>query len=106
MAKIKNALIDRDTDVSIASDRLKAMAHPLRLKILCILGSNQVTVQEIVEECGTTQSNISQHLGILRTKGILNYNKEGNRVFYFIDDNRTLQLIKLMKELFCPEHSE
>lgn len=103
MAKIKNALMDSDAEVELASDRLKAMAHPLRLKILCILGSNQVTVQEIVDECGTTQSNISQHLGILRSKGILNFSKEGNRVFYYIDDGRTLQLIKLMKEVFCPD---
>lgn len=95
--------MDSDAEVELASDRLKAMAHPLRLKILCILGSNQVTVQEIVDECGTTQSNISQHLGILRGKGILNFSKEGNRVFYYIDDGRTLQLIKLMKEVFCPD---
>jgi len=80
---------------------IKAMAHPLRLKILCLLGNESVSVQEIVDVCGTTQSNISQHLAILRTKGILGCRKESNRVYYFIDDQRTVQLIQLMREVFC-----
>jgi predicted transcriptional regulator len=45
------------------------MSHPLRLKILCVLGDKEVSVQDIVENVGTSQSNISQHLAILRDKG-------------------------------------
>ncbi len=41
---------------------LKAMAHPLRWKILCSLGDRELSVGEIVERTGTSQSNISQHL--------------------------------------------
>jgi DNA-binding transcriptional ArsR family regulator len=98
-----DTLISRDEDISLAAHCLKAMAHPLRLKILCMLGANQASVQDIVEACGTTQSNISQHLAILRSKGILCCRKESNRVYYYVDDQRTLQLIKLMREVFCPE---
>ena len=50
---------------------LKAMSHPLRLKILCTLGDREVSVQDIVDNVGTSQSNISQHLAILRDKGVL-----------------------------------
>jgi len=60
------ALLDRDEDVERASRSLKAMSHPLRLKILCTLGDQEVSVQDIVEFVGTSQSNISQHLAILR----------------------------------------
>lgn len=94
-------LITEDNDIAQAAHCLKAMSHPLRLKILCILGNNKVSVQEIVEHVGTTQSNISQHLGILRDKGILACKKDANRVYYYVDDERTLQLIGLMKEVFC-----
>jgi DNA-binding transcriptional ArsR family regulator len=90
-----------DADISRAARCLKAMSNPLRLKILCVLGSQALSVQEIVEQVGTSQSNISQHLAILREKNILNYQKEANRVFYFIDDARMLQLIKMMQEVFC-----
>ena len=90
-----------DADVERAARCLKAMSHPLRLKILCVLGSNAVSVQDIVEQVGTSQSNISQHLAILREKGILGYKKEANRVYYFIDDQRMLQLIRMMRDVFC-----
>mgnify|MGYP006279172697 CR=1 FL=1 len=94
-------LINREEDITRAAQSIKAMAHPLRLKILCTLGDRQVSVQDIVDVCGTTQSNISQHLAILRAKDILGCRKESNRVYYYIDDKRTLKLIELMREVFC-----
>lgn len=90
-----------ESDIQQAANCLKAMSHPLRLKILCTLGHNKVSVQDIVEKVGTTQSNISQHLGILRDRKILACQKDANRVYYYVDDKRTLQLIELMRELFC-----
>jgi ArsR family transcriptional regulator len=94
-------LITRDEDIDRASRSLKAMSHPLRLKILCTLGDQEVSVQEIVERVGTSQSNISQHLAILRDKGILSSRKDANRVFYKVVDSRTLQLISMMRNVFC-----
>lgn len=96
-----HALSYNDADIERAARCLKAMSHPLRLKILCVLGTGTLSVQDIVELVGTSQSNISQHLSILREKDILGCNKEANRVFYYIDDERMLQLIRMMKEVFC-----
>lgn len=90
-----------DADIDRASRSLKAMSHPLRLKILCTLGDREVSVQEIVDQVGTSQSNISQHLAILRDKGILAARKDANRVFYRVSDGRTLRLIGMMREVFC-----
>ena len=97
------SLLDRDEDVERASRSLKAMSHPLRLKILCTLGDEEVSVQDIVEFVGTSQSNISQHLAILRDKGILASRKDANRVFYRVSDARTLKLIGMMREVFCQQ---
>jgi DNA-binding transcriptional ArsR family regulator len=62
-------------------------------------------VQDI--SVGTSQSNFA-HLAILRDKGVLQTRKDANRVFYRIADQRTLQLIALMREVFCgvPAHRE
>ena len=98
-----DALFANDDDVDRASRSLKAMSHPLRLKILCTLGDREVSVQEIVDVVGTSQSNISQHLAILRDKGILASRKDANRVFYRVSDNRTLQLISMMRNVFCQQ---
>jgi ArsR family transcriptional regulator len=96
-----DGLMSEDGDIERASRSLKAMSHPLRLKILCILGDREISVQDIVDSVGTSQSNISQHLAILRDKDILAARKDANRVYYRVSDNRTLRLIGLMKQVFC-----
>ncbi|MDH3310589.1 MAG: metalloregulator ArsR/SmtB family transcription factor [Gammaproteobacteria bacterium] len=100
--KVEDFLITNEEDILLASRSLKAMAHPLRLKILCILGgSSEVSVQDIVEQVGTSQSNISQHLSILRDKGILASRKDANKVYYRIGDQKILQLISSLRDAFC-----
>lgn len=94
-------LIDKKEHIETAARALKAISHPLRLKILCVVGGQEVCVQDIVDAVGTSQSNISQHLAILRDKGVLQTRKDANRVFYRVADHRTLQLIGLMREVFC-----
>jgi DNA-binding transcriptional ArsR family regulator len=94
-------LITHDEDIDRASRSLKAMSHPLRLKILCTLRDDEVSVQDIVDRVGTSQSNISQHLAILRDKGILSSRKDANRVYYKVVDARTLKLIEMMRDVFC-----
>ncbi len=98
-------LIANQEHIETAARALKAIAHPLRLKILCVIGSDEACVQDIVDSVGTSQSNISQHLAILRDKEVLLTRKDANRVFYRIGDPRTLQLIAMMREVFCGEDS-
>jgi len=94
-------LIGRSENIREASDAMRAMAHPLRLKILCLVGNQELSVLEIVDAVGTTQSNISQHLAVLRDHGLLEARKEANKVFYSIGDARVLRMISLTREIFC-----
>jgi len=96
-------LIDKQDQIELAARSLRAMGHPLRLKILCVLGDQEISVQDIVDTVGTSQSNISQHLAILREKGVLKTRRDANRVYYRVGDVRVLQLIRMMHEVFC-EH--
>ena len=100
--ELQHLLITKEEDIHLAARSLKAMAHPLRLKILCILGgSGESSVQDIVERVGTSQSNISQHLSILRDKGILISRKDANKVYYRIAEPSILHLISAMRQAFC-----
>ena len=91
-----------EADLDIASRGLKAMGHPLRLKILCILaGAEEISVQDLVDQVGTSQSNISQHLSMLRDKRILASRKVANKVYYRIGDPKILQLMGIMRDTFC-----
>ena len=94
-------LIGKSENIREASEAMQAMAHPLRLKILCLVGNQELSVLEIVEAVGTTQSNVSQHLGVLRDHRLLESRKEGTKVFYRIPDPRVLRMISLTREIFC-----
>jgi DNA-binding transcriptional ArsR family regulator len=94
-------LIGRTESIQQASAAMQAIAHPLRLKILCLIGNAECSVLEIVDAVGTSQSNISQHLAVLRDTGILAARKEANKVFYRIGDPRVLQMIALTRRIFC-----
>ncbi|GAB3244960.1 metalloregulator ArsR/SmtB family transcription factor [Chitinimonas sp.] len=94
-------LIEDDEQIEQASRAMKAMSHPLRLKILCVLGGDEVSVQDIVDAVGTSQSNISQHLAIMREKGVLRTRKDANRVYYRVGDPRTLEVVSMMRDVFC-----
>ena len=94
-------LIGRGESIKQASTAMQAIAHPMRLKILCLVGNQELSVREIVEAVGTTQSNISQHLAVLREQKILSSRKDANRVFYRIADARIVKMIALTRETFC-----
>jgi DNA-binding transcriptional ArsR family regulator len=94
-------LIGRREQIERTARAMRAIAHPLRLKILCVLGDHESSVQDVVEAVGTSQSNVSQHLAILREKGILKARKNANRVYYSVSDQRILRLIATMRDVLC-----
>ena len=95
------ALIGKAENIEQAAVAMQAMSHPLRIKILCLLSSGEMMVQEITEAVGSSQSNISQHLGILKACRMINSRKEATKVFYRIEDERILKMIGLTREIFC-----
>src|SRR3954464_12064998 len=94
-------LIGRTESINQASAAMQAIAHPMRLKILCLVGNQELSVRAIGEAVGTTQSNISQRLAVLREQGILDSRKDANKVFYRVADSRVLKMIALTREIFC-----
>lgn len=92
----------KEDNIEKASKSLKAMGHPIRLKILCVLGEEEKPVMEIVSEVGTTQSNISQHIDILREKEIITSRREGSKILCKVRSKEILVLLAAMQATFCP----
>ncbi len=80
-------------DIEYTSRSLKAIAHPVRLQILCFIGDKEASVKDIVASVGTSQSNVSQHLSVMRAKGIVASKKVSNRVFYHVINSTILQIM-------------
>ena len=84
-----------------AAQFLKSLAHKDRLKLLCVLLDNELTVAEIEAEVGASQSAVSQHLSRLRAEGILSSRREGRQIHYRIADPMVRNLIELLYLRFC-----
>jgi DNA-binding transcriptional ArsR family regulator len=68
------------------ADRLKAMADPMRLRILHVLQGGERCVTDILEQVGGSQANVSKHLSVLRRAGLVECRREGVNVYYRIED--------------------
>ncbi|MCP4132983.1 MAG: winged helix-turn-helix transcriptional regulator [bacterium] len=87
--------------VESVTEILKSIAHPIRLKILCFLMEGEKNVGEIEQQFGSTISNISQHLTVLRKASIINRRKEANFMFYSLKDRNIATLMDTIKNNFC-----
>ena len=90
-----------EENVEGVSALLKSISHPLRLKILCLLQDGEKTVGDIQAEVLTSNANISQHLTKLRNQGIVTSRKESNFIYNRISDERVVDLVNTLQELFC-----
>lgn len=88
----------KDDVVETTARMLKCLGHPLRLRILDLLEERQeCTVTEVQEALGLEQAVCSQHLNLMRDKGILARRKEGVHVFYRLGDPRALKVLGCLR---------
>jgi len=84
------------------SELLKALAHPARLKIIELLlvglDLEGCSVNSIQKKIGIPQSTVSQHLQILRNKGIIDGSKTGLEVCYKVIDKRVIKILQILKK--------
>jgi len=78
------------------SDILKALAHPMRLRMIEGLMKNHCNVTKIVEKTGLPQSTISQHLGILKKAGIITPEKHGVQTCYHVTNPKAKNIIQAL----------
>jgi len=85
------------------SELLKVMAHPYRLEILQKLEGDVLCVSDMGEVLGTSQSNISQHLSLLRRAGLVDYYVDGKMRCYFLKDPMTVDILKALGKEYNEE---
>ena len=78
----------------------KALAHPLRIRILDILRAGEVGVNELSSQLNVEQSHLSQQLAVLRGRNIVVGRKEGNNVYYSVRDPEIFRLLDVAKKIF------
>jgi DNA-binding transcriptional ArsR family regulator len=81
-----------DPVVELIARRFRVIGEPMRIRILDRLRDGEATVAELTSSLGTSQQNVSKHLGVLHEAGILGRRKEGLHTVYAIEDESVLEL--------------
>lgn len=76
--------------------RFRALGEPARLALLDAMRPRERTVTELVEATGLSQANISRHLGVLHTAGLVSRRRDGSWVHYALADEEVLTLCDLV----------
>jgi DNA-binding transcriptional ArsR family regulator len=81
----------------------KTLAHPLRIAILHCLKDGEKTVNELTETIGASQSNISQHLALMRQREIVETRKVGSSIYYRVASPKISQACDIMREVLLEQ---
>ena len=81
-----------DNLIELIARRFRVLAEPTRIKLLDLLRGREASVQELTDAIGSTQQNVSKHLGVLRQEGIVGRAKRGNYSYYSIADEGVFAL--------------
>jgi DNA-binding transcriptional ArsR family regulator len=95
-------LSELKANAAVMAGRLKLMSHPERLLMLCRMDEGEVSVTELVELAGLSQSSVSQHLAMLREEGVVSIRGEAQTRFYSLKDPTVRGVIHTLCEL-CSE---
>jgi DNA-binding transcriptional ArsR family regulator len=95
-----------DIMTRLTADFLKSLSHPVRVRILRLLAPGERCVCELIAAIDIEQSNLSQHLGVLKKQGIIDSRKEGTKVFYRILHHSALEVIKAVEKTIGEQLSE
>jgi DNA-binding transcriptional ArsR family regulator len=81
-----------DDVIELIAERFRTLSEPTRIKLLDRLREGEASVLELTELIGTTQQNLSKHLGVLQRAGIVARRKQGNFAYYWIVDEGVVVL--------------
>lgn len=90
---------DKDRNYDREAEIIKVLGHPVRLKIVAGLMSESCNVKKIWECLGLPQATVSQHLALLKNKGIIEGRREGVEVFYHVTSDQARNIVS---SLFNP----
>jgi DNA-binding transcriptional ArsR family regulator len=84
-----------------ATGLLKAMSNPVRLLVLCQLAESEKSVGELERVVDVSQSALSQHLALLRSRGLVNSRRAGQTIYYSLSGSEAPALLAALYQVFC-----
>ncbi|MBI2592312.1 winged helix-turn-helix transcriptional regulator, partial [Candidatus Saccharibacteria bacterium] len=90
--------------IALEEETFKVLANHKRLEILQLLKHHQLNVNEMVEMLGLSQPNLSQHLTLLRRYGLVKVNRQGQKAYYSLADNKITKAVNMIYRFLQNQH--
>ena len=90
----------------LQSEICKVFSHPKRLQILYLLKAGERSFRELQEATGLSKANLSQHLSLLRQRGVILARREGQHLYFRISSPKITQACGLMHDVLCEQIAE
>ncbi|HLG90760.1 MAG TPA: metalloregulator ArsR/SmtB family transcription factor [Candidatus Saccharimonadales bacterium] len=90
--------------ISLEEETFKVLANRKRLEILQLLKNRRLSVNEMVEMLGMRQPNLSQHLTLLRQYKLVKVDREGQKAFYSLADNKITKAVEMIYHFLQSQH--
>jgi ArsR family transcriptional regulator, virulence genes transcriptional regulator len=96
------SLANFEANASQAAAFLRELANERRLMILCqLLEKRELSVMELADQVGLSQSALSQHLARLRENGLVCMRRDGSTIYYAVADKSVGRVLRTLKAIFC-----
>src|SRR3989338_7106230 len=84
---------------NLHAEMCKVFSNPTRLEILNLLRDKKMSVTELINKTKLSQANISQHLSIMKSKGIVSSKRDGKNIFYKLTNVRIIKAFDIIREV-------
>ena len=102
---MRNQILTDKAIFEMQAEICKTLTNPKRIEILNALKNEEKTVTELVAALGVSKANVSQHLAVMRHKGILATRRVGVNIYYRVANPKVIDACTLMKEVLFEQHS-
>jgi ArsR family transcriptional regulator len=91
--------LKKENFYNLHAEMCKTISNPRRQAILDTIRDGEMTVSELIEKTGISQANLSQHLAILRSKGVVKTRRDGNCIYYSLSNIKIIEAYDLISEV-------
>lgn len=90
----------------IHAEMCKVFSNSIRLEILNLLRNKEMSVTELIEKTEFSQANISQHLSIMKSKGIITSNRKGKNIYYKLTNPKIIKAFDIIRQVLAEKLKE
>src|SRR4030067_891605 len=95
-----------EENFKLHADVCKGFSNAKRLEILNTLRDKEMTASELIEKIGLSKANLSQHMSVLRSKGVILTRREGVNIYYRVGNPKIIHACHLMREVLLEQFKE